>query len=251
MSILDTVFRRREPAVKYRTIDGGHPAPYPDMTDEQLYNYEMTFNVPKKTFDKPPGGPAATSDATGDAIGAGGTVLHGRADAGEPNVTALRTAGRQSATGRGQGRTRTGSPHVSLAQSDSDPEVTRTLATERIAAAQPPAPLDLSKPVRTITTKQPVEIVTTRARHPLFKVLGYIGDDEVVTMFTLDGQISENGPCFLENVPQKQSLYVNIYPNRSFGGRERFFLTQHDSREAADAAATGERIACIPLEFDL
>lgn len=246
MSILDTVFRRREPAVKYRTIDGGHPAPYPDMTDEQLYNYEMTFNVPKRTFDKPPGGAAVPHEAV---TGTGRTEPH--ADADEPNMTALHTGGARTTTGRGYGRARPGGAHVSAAQTNDDPEVTRTLVAERIAPARVDMPLDFSKPVRTITTKQPVDIVTTRARHPLFKVLGYIGDDQVVTMFTLEGQISENGPRFLENVPQKQSLFINIYPNRSMGGRERFLLTQHDSREAADAAATGERIACIPVEFDL
>ena len=40
MGILGTIMGRREPEVIYRTVDGGHPAPYPDMTDEQLYNYE-------------------------------------------------------------------------------------------------------------------------------------------------------------------------------------------------------------------
>ena len=54
LSILGNMGGKRPSAVKYRTVDGNHPAPFPDMTDEQLYNYEMAFNVPRKTFDKPP-----------------------------------------------------------------------------------------------------------------------------------------------------------------------------------------------------
>lgn len=243
MNILDTVFRRREPAVKYRTIDGGHPAPYPDMTDEQLYNYEMTFDVPKKTFDKPPG-MIAVSRTEAQAAGRAGASMRGHDGAHETAAAASRTTTMRSTTVR-----RTVPPRAGAVPASGQPEsgIDSTRSAPRPAAL----PLDLSRPVRTVTTRQPVEIITTRARHPLFKVLGYIGDDQVVTMFTLDGQISENGPPFLENVPHKQFLYLNIYPNRSMGGRERFFLTQHETRESADAAATAERIACVPVEFDL
>lgn len=247
MSILDTVFRRREPAPKYRTIDGGHPAPYPDMTDAQLYAYETTFNVPQKTFDKPPNAAAAPHS---------GMTEGGRS---EPRLPESGTDDEQTATGA---RTapipadRAGEACASLRRTGAEEgsAAGRTIAPESAVIGEVAGPLpalDWSKPVRTITTKQPVEIITTRARHPLFKVLGYIGDDQVATMFTLEGQISENGPRFLENVPQKQLLYLNIYPNRTLGGRERFFLTQHETKEGADAAATGERLACIAVEFDL
>lgn len=213
MRILDSVLGKRESVVKYRTTDGGHPAPYPDMTDEQLYNYETTFNVPKKTFDQPP--PAVIKKEQQ------ARMTTRTSSARRPAANSQRTASRQPAE-----------------QATLQP------------AGQPP--LDFSKPVRTVTTKQPVEIITTRARHPVFKVLGYIGEDQVATAFTLDGQISENGAVFLENMPQKQILYLNIYPNRSsLGNREKFFLTQHETPEAADAAATAERIACVPLQFEL
>lgn len=225
MRILDSVFGKREPTVKYRTIDGGHPAPYPDMTDEQLYNYEMTFNVPKKTFDKPP--PAVLKKEQ-------------QAKEQQPRMTTIKTAAsRQPATNPQRTEPR-------------QPEEPVTALRPTVQLTDQPRPLDFSKPVRTVTTKQSVEIITTKARHPVFPVLGYIGEDQVVTMFTLDGQISENGPVFLENMPLKQTLYLNIYPNRSsLGNREKFFLTQHDTREAADAAATPERIACVPLQFEL
>jgi hypothetical protein len=183
VGILDSLLRRRKPTVEFRTIDGGHPAPFPDMTDEQLYNYEVAFNVPSRTFDKPP-------------------------------VAAEPTA----------------------------PQPERTLTLP---------PLDLSKPVRLISSRQPVEIITTRARHPVYKVHAYIGDDVVVTLFTLDGQLSENGPRCLENVPQRQQLFLNIYPNAQAQGGERYLMTQHDTRQAADAAARPGRIACVPVHFDL
>lgn len=249
MSILDTVFRRREPAPKYRTIDGGHPAPYPDMTDAQLYAYETTFNVPQKTFDKPPNAAASPQSGMTEGGRSEPRLPESGADD-EQAATDLRTtaiptdrAGEACTafrrTGSGQSRGAPAEPTIAP-----EPAV--------IGEVTGPAPaLDWSKPVRTVTTRQPVEIITTKARHPVFKVLGYIGDDQVATMFTLDGQISENGPRFLENMPQKQLLYLNIYPNRAIGGRERFFLTQHETKEGADAAATGERLACVVVEFDL
>jgi hypothetical protein len=188
VGILDSLLRRRKPTVEFRTIDGGHPAPFPDMTDEQLYNYEVAFNVPSRTFDKPP-----VPD--------------------EPTAP-------------------------QKAQTTTQPERPLTLP-----------PLDLSKPVRLISSRQPVEIITTRARHPVYKVHAYIGDDDVVTLFTLDGQLSENGPRCLENVPQRRQLFLNIYPKAQ--GGERYLMTQHDTRQAADAAARPGRIACVPVHFDL
>lgn len=250
MSILDTVFRRREPPPKYRTIDGGHPAPYPDMTDAQLYNYETTFNVPKKTFDKPP--PAETT-----VFARTEPQLH---EIGKTSVLRTKAPGngmRTSGVRGGETRTVSGiSATRPNPASSGDADEVEELPPARSLREPPepdgaPVPLDWSKPVRTVTTRQVVEVITTRARHPVFKVLGYIGEDQVATMFTLDGQISENGPRFLENVPQKQALYLNIYPNRDMGGRERFLITQHETKEAADAAATVERIACVPVEFDL
>lgn len=235
MGIIDTMLGRREPAVAYRTVDGGHPAPYPDMTDEQLYNYEIAFDVPRKTFDKPP---ASTVRATRTAA--------------EPWMN--------EATQPRQTRSRQ-RPHMPYPPKDSPTEQARdqtrdqtrdeTTAHVNVMKATGMMPLDLTKPVRTITTKQSVEIITTRARHPIYKVHGYIGDDDVLTVFTLDGRLSENGPRFLENMPEKQQLHVNIYRNRDVHSKEKFLLTQHDTQEQADAAATTERIACVRLEFDL
>jgi hypothetical protein len=247
VGILDAMLGRREPAVEYRTIDGGHPAPYPDMTDEQLYNYELAFNVPNKTFDRPPRSRAAAQEPT---------LEPGLGPGIEPVVEPLAEPVRP---GTGRYRASAQSEKSPRASRD-DEEGARQPETEdwehlrpqnRIAPPDAGPPLDFSRPIRTVTTKHPVEIITTRARHPVYKVHGYIGDDDVVTVFTLDGRLSENGPRFIENVPQKEQLFLNVYPHPDAHSKERFLLTQHPSRAEADALAGAGRIACVPVEFDI
>jgi hypothetical protein len=273
VGILDTVLRRREPAAAYRTIDGGHPAPYPDMTDEQLYNYEIAFNVPKRTFDRPP-------RSTGRA---------GYATRFEPEIEPLeptpiapivresRVPERQSAASQTheqaarQGNIMDTTPsssqpasHDAPPQQGAQPQASATDSDnaepslwtehEQVWTSRIPLdegrPLDLTKPVRTITTRQPVEIITAKARHPVYKVHGYIGDDEIATVFTLDGRLSENSAQFLENVPEERELYLNIYPNDNSCNQDRYVITQHGTREEAEAAAGAGRIACVRADLN-
>lgn len=344
VGFLDSVLGRREPATKYRTIDGGHPAPYPDMTDEQLYNYEVAFRVPKRTFDQPPGrGSQSTQGSQGsESVRTGRTMRRseqpmprervrpsgGRKAAGpvmetrmagdvseprrlfddatvyRPTATSERTAmyprssshddrterepvatmrtaqrteprfddeptpvpetrfpgGHTDGGGAHEGASGSNAASAELETSgldeilsDARPEGSTPFQADHLhdsPDSSKPAVLDLTKPVRTITTKQPVEIITTRARHPIYKVHGYIGDDEVVTLFTLDGRISEHGLPFLENVPQQQRLYVNVYRNPDSMSRERFFLTQHETRDDADIQSLPGRLACVSVDFD-
>jgi hypothetical protein len=238
VSILDAILRRREPVAAYRTVDGGHPAPYPDMTDEQLYNYEIAFNVPKKTFDKPP-----SSAATRKREAESKARTNDRTFAQAPPA-----AGRHEPQLQDDDEFDMPASSARTAGNDAPREEARV--PQPAPAPDDMPPLDLSKPVRTVTTRQPVEIITTRARHPIYKVHGYIDDDNIVTVFTLNGQLSEHGPRFLENVPEKRELHLNIYPNHNAGGREKYIVTQHDTREEADAAATSERIACVKAEFN-
>lgn len=244
MGIIGSILRRRDSAGGFRTIDGGHPAPYPDMTDEQLYNYEMAFNVAHKTFDRPPFIEPRIPD--------------------EPLIQTQQETWKRPANEKVLDSTRFSarrgrvSPQATpRAESQPDPQAEPYLEPqfEPRAAPQPAdntaKPLDLSRPVRLITTRQPVEIITTRARHPVYKVHGYVGDADIATLFTLDGRLSENGPCFLENVPERRQLYLNIYLNddASTGRGDRYLITQHDTREQADAAA-GARVASVVVEFD-
>jgi hypothetical protein len=85
----------------------------------------------------------------------------------------------------------------------------------------------------------------------VYKVHGYVGDADIATVFTLDGRLSENGPCFLENVPEQRQLYLNIYLNdaATTGCGDRYLITQHDSREQADAVA-GARVVSVVVELD-
>jgi len=232
VGIIGSILGKRASVVEFRTVDGGHPAPYPDMTDEQLYNYEEAFNVPRRTFDKRP----RASGTTASKPGSNRTETSGRS---EPQF------------GSGAQREKSFDAPRYTARTVKTPPVQDDAPPPAAAASTSPATLDFSKPVRTITTKQPVDIITTRARHPIYKVHGYIGDDDVVTLFTLDGQISENGACFLENMPRTQQLHLNIYLNPEPEVDERYLVTQHDTREAANAAARPERLACVAVQFDL
>lgn len=221
MGILGTIMGRREPEVTYRTVDGGHPAPYPDMTDEQLYNYEVTFNVARRTFDKPP-------------------------RAARPVKKEETTTVRRETTPPPRQEKSFDAPRYTTRPTHE----ARPPQQEHVIKRDDLAPLDLTRPVRLVTTRQPVEIITVRARHPIYKVHGYIGDDDVVTVFTLNGQLSENGPRYLENVPQRQQLYLNIYPNPDVRSKEKYVLTQHETREEADAGAKPGRIARVAVQFD-
>jgi hypothetical protein len=281
VGILDTVLRKREPAAAHRTTDGGHPAPYPDMTDAQLYNYELAFNVPRKTFDRPPPSLRAakheprfepqlesiTQDRQQSAAAFEQPFARGTAkpETGwrendrtfEPSAFAAAASARQAEDEKLQsnGNHTAADPDADM-EADIDAELTPSLTDEQQQRRNPSTsgdtrPLDLSKPVRTITTKQSVEIITTRARHPIYKVHGYIDDADIVTVFTLDGQLSEHGARFLENVPDQQELYLNIYPNHNAYSKDRYVVTQHETREEADAAASAERVACVKADLNL
>jgi len=264
VGILGSLLGRRERVVQYRTIDGGHPAPYPDMTDEQLYNYEVTFNVPHRTFDKPPHA-AKRMNTPGE----GSTIRReapfvpeispdlapeyapraAREARSQRHGTAQKTMINEELRQDAPEKVFDAPRYTATARTEANDELVE-VAAEPLRQIQLP-PLDLAKPVRLITTKQPVEIITTRARHPVYKVHAYIGNDDVVTLFTLEGQLSENGPRYLENVPQRQQLYLNIYPNPDARGGERFLITQHATKQDAEAAAKPGRVACAPVQFDL
>lgn len=238
VGILGTLLGKREPVVTYRTVDGGHPAPFPDMTDEQLYNYEVTFNVPNRTFKEPPRSVRPPENRP---------VRKESPLRKEPHTetVAQKTQERPRDTFSDTQR------HTATARRPTQStQSTQTTQAPPVEQKSLP-PLDLGKPVRLVTTKQPVEIITTRARHPVYKVHAYIGDDDVVTVFTLEGQLSENGPRYLENVPQRRQLFLNIYPSPDVRGPEKYQLTQHDTKEQADAAARPGRIACVPVQFDV
>jgi hypothetical protein len=267
VSILDTVLRRREPAAAYRTIDGGHPAPYPDMTDAQLYNYELAFNVPRKTFDRPPASvrravyetrPEPVFEPVMDDRRENDVAFDEPSAAGTAEARWQESVTRQAIYDEPASATEDGPTTIDIPPSENaDDQAASPIYAEQHESQNHPIisddtrRLDLSKPVRTITTKQPVEIITTRARHPIYKVHGYIDNDDIVTVFTSDGRLSEHGARFLENVPEQHELWLNIYPNRNAYSNDRYVVTQHETREEADAAASAERVGCVKADFNL
>ncbi len=241
MGIIDSILRRHDYGGGYRTVDGGHPAPYPDMTDEQLYNYEIAFNVQRRTFERRPAAPAAATAAAVEPAARAAT---------EKVLDSARFSARRAARRAPPDATSTQArPGAQTRSSTSEPEPEHQPQPKVEPEPAPTAgSLDWSKPVRLVTTRQPVEILTTRARHPIFKVHGYIGDATVATVFTLDGRLSENGPCFLENVPERRQLFLNVYPEPAAG--QAYRITQHASRELADADASADRLACVAVELE-
>lgn len=226
MGILGGIMGRREPVTEYRTVDGGHPAPYPEMTDEQLYNYELTFNVGRRTFSRPPARPAEPAQAA------------------RPEAQLREDGARLQDAPRLQDV-----PRLRRNKAFDAPRYTARRALPSNDPVHSLPALDFSKPVRLVTNKQAVDIITTRARHPVYKVHGYIGDDDVVTVFTLDGRLSPDGPRFLENAPQPQQLHLNIYMNETCSNGERYRITQHDTRAEADGAAETGRLICVAVQL--
>lgn len=247
MGILAGLRGRRESVQTYRTVDGGNPAPYPDMTDEQLYNYEVTFNVPKRTFAHAPRREQRQAVPTRQAPTFEPPAARQTMNGAQPR--------KESAAPRAEGeRLRRNkafdAPRYTARKAPPSADAVETASAGSSRTDGNAQQLDLNKPVRLITTKQPVDIITTRARHPVYKVHAYIGDDDIVTVFTLDGRLSENGPFFLENAPTVQQLHLNLYPNPSGDSGARYRITQHDTRAQADAAAEPGRLLCIPVQFD-
>jgi hypothetical protein len=249
VGFLEGIRGRRPRLPLYRTVDGGHPAPYPDMTDEQLYNYETTFNVARRTFSQPPpAAPARPSWAE---------PMFAESRFGESAGPTFAYAPLPKEAGVVPGPQARAPREADLPERErlrrnrafDAPRYTARKASRPAAAATAADPaLDFSKPVRTITTKQPVDIITTRARHPVYRVHAYIGDADVVSVFTLDGRLCENGPRFLENAPERRQLHLNIYLGAE--GGERYRITQHETRQEADAAAEDGRLVCMEVKFE-
>ncbi|SNS73048.1 hypothetical protein SAMN06265795_105210 [Noviherbaspirillum humi] len=269
MSILGGIFGRRDREARYRTVDGGKPAPYPDMTDEQLYNYELAFNVEKKTFDQPPHqGSARRPQAQQEPEIEEKTrriteatlnryqlprrepelvTQHDGREAVNEEKTVMATEAPELQTLRFDD----GMPEKQAVEADppagaADSDAMQASVVDESVSAEPP--LDFAKPIRVITSKQPVEIITTRARHPLYKVHAYVGDEQVMRVFTLDGRMSENGPRFLENIPDREELHLNIYINPDPLSREKYLITQHTSQEDAESKRRPNCIGSCKLE---
>ena len=106
--------------------------------------------------------------------------------------------------------------------------------------------IDFTKPVQN-RIGQPVTILTTTRRHPLYPVVGMVEDKDLV-LYTDEGRCFADGrehDLDLMNVPVKHTreVWVNMYP-------EKTDLVGHKTRRIADDFASSDRIACIPITIE-
>lgn len=108
---------------------------------------------------------------------------------------------------------------------------------------QSPA-IDWTKPVQT-KKGVPVTVLTTEARHSVYKVMAYVGEEDWISSFMVDGRYTyaqDGHPKDLENIPEPKKeyvMYINVYPDG------KTFV--HESREKADETSNVKRIACKRL----
>lgn len=104
--------------------------------------------------------------------------------------------------------------------------------------------IDWTKPVRT-KNGWLVEIISTNARGN-FPVLGYIGKYKNLTFWDENGKSPEieADNHDLENIPEEQTIYVNIYRDQ-----QDFYASSYRNRTEADKAASNKRIARVKVKF--
>lgn len=117
-------------------------------------------------------------------------------------------------------------------------------------------PFDPTKPVKT-RDGRPARIICTDARNRVYPVIALVVTDgnERPEMFTHRGKFYEglagNDPKDLINIPVKREGWINIFPNLTFPPNV-VACTSHafDSEKEADDHATGDRVACIRIEWE-
>ena len=107
--------------------------------------------------------------------------------------------------------------------------------------------LDLSKPVRT-RDGRPARIICTDCRgseYTLVALVTYNDGAERPRRFTASGAFhNECTSLGLVNVPEKRSMWVNIYPY----GR----VCVHETRASVDAGAElNSRLACVEITYEV
>lgn len=110
--------------------------------------------------------------------------------------------------------------------------------------------LDFSKPVETLD-KKPVRILSTDGPDSNFPIIGVIGDERFLSLWSKDGehyfQTLSPSRNNLIQVPKKQKLYLNVYRNDSgsynFGS---LYLTRSKANSLAK-----ERNYCKTVEIEI
>ena len=108
---------------------------------------------------------------------------------------------------------------------------------------------DPTKPVQTRDGRK-ARIVSDKVSRGGYKYIAIISEesgDEWSGTFISDGSYYASGDAChrdLINVPEKREMWVNVYEGCDI-------LVRHESRDSADSNATGNRIACIRVEYEV
>jgi hypothetical protein len=99
---------------------------------------------------------------------------------------------------------------------------------------------DPSKPVQT-RDGRPARILCTDIKHPNYSIAAAYTNQfgvEIISSYTTDGISSGHGSVDLINVPEKRTVWVNVYPSLGY-----------PTKALADKCAATDRIACVPLTY--
>jgi hypothetical protein len=103
---------------------------------------------------------------------------------------------------------------------------------------------DPNRPVQT-RDGRPARILCTdlKGDQPIAAAIRGAGGNETVSEFGENGQwlVGETSDTDLINVPEKRTVWVNIY--------EDGYTSRYPTRELADIGACRARIACVPLTY--
>lgn len=108
--------------------------------------------------------------------------------------------------------------------------------------------LDLSKPVQTRDGRS-VELLTTNGQG-IVPIVGYISNYEHISVWYANGLYwNGNNESIndLVNIPERKTAWVNLYLTPD--GDVWATSPRHKTKEAADLAATYERVGCCEIEW--
>jgi hypothetical protein len=103
--------------------------------------------------------------------------------------------------------------------------------------------LDVTKPLRSKTSKEPITLIAINGRGG-YPNIGYVGSSSQLVEWDEYGNALEWPHADqIENTPNKKTGYMNIYPQEVAYGA-------YSTRKQADHAAQRTRIACVKVEYE-
>lgn len=107
--------------------------------------------------------------------------------------------------------------------------------------------IDFNKPVQTRDGRK-VRILCTDGQHPIFPIVGFIGDEADVYEWTRDGAYNDQSfrqeDVDIINVPERVERWLNIYP----GNVGSINSSRKNADESVDSSA--RRIGVIRITYE-